>query len=39
VRIVECFDRLYVRTDGLRQGRASRLADAVDDEDGSAIEA
>src|SRR5258707_713248 len=39
VRIVECFDRLYVRTDGLGQGRAGRLADAVDDEDGRAIEA
>src|SRR5258708_30828062 len=38
VRIVECFDRLYARTDGLRQGRAGRLADAVDDADRRAIE-
>ena len=39
VRIVECFDRLYVRTGALRQGRGGGLAQAVDDEDGRAIEA
>ena len=39
MRIVECFDGLDTRTDGLRQGGAGRLADAVDGEDGRAIEA
>ena len=39
VRIVKGFDRLYFRADGLPQGRAGRLADAVDDEDGRVIEA
>src|SRR5207248_4765647 len=39
VRIVEGFDRLYVRAVALRQGRGGRLAQAVDDEDGRAIEA
>src|SRR6266404_3380656 len=39
VRIVECFDRLYVHADGFRQGRTGHLAEAVDDEDGRAIEA
>jgi hypothetical protein len=39
VRIVEGFDGLDTRTSGLRQQRAGDLADAVDGEDGRAIEA
>ncbi len=39
MRILECFDGLDTRTDGLRQRGAGRLADSVDGEDGRAIEA
>src|SRR5450755_1992933 len=39
VRKLECFDRMDLPADGLRQRRAGRLADAVDGEDRRAIEA
>ncbi len=39
VRIVEGFDGLDTRTNGLRQRRAGYLADPVDGENGRAIEA
>jgi hypothetical protein len=39
MRIVECFDGLDPLALGLRERRAGRLADAVDGEDGRAIEA
>src|SRR5689334_3189533 len=39
MRILECFDGLNTRTDGLRQRGASGLADSIDGEDGRAIEA
>ena len=39
VRIIDVFDGLDTRPNGLRQRRAGYLADSVDGEDGRAIEA